>query len=270
MASAPRDDQPPLPSDLLAGLLALARASERTHEVLADRIAPALERIAAALERAPLAALAAAHAPRTDTVHTAIRAAIETEQWEHAEGLIASLGADHSDPSGLAVLQADLARGRAEFLERILARLEASRQVHDADAVLADRDTLASHFDAPRLSELDDQLRPWLILQVQRRMRSGTVGLDVAQLAATIVERYGATREGAGLRASLPILRRCAGLCPRCGEPYAGIENACPRCLAAATPTPPQPDAAAPADEPDEGPEPSCATGPIDDVFMSD
>jgi predicted amidophosphoribosyltransferase len=45
------------------------------------------------------------------------------------------------------------------------------------------------------------------------------------------------TPEGASLRASLPTLRRAAGLCARCARPYKGIADACPACLTGA-PTP--------------------------------
>ena len=54
---------------------------------------------------------------------------------------------------------------------------------------------------------------------------------DVAELAEAIVEAFPATNEGASLRASLPTLRRSAGLCPRCAEPYAGEDDACAECL---------------------------------------
>ncbi len=82
-------------------------------------------------------------------------------------------------------------------------------------------------------------------------MRAGRVGLDVAQWAGQVVERYGEIPESAGLRASLPILRRCAGLCPQCGLPYKGLEAACPRCL--------HPQTLADAPPPPDEPEPELA-----------
>jgi hypothetical protein len=56
----------------------------------------------------------------------------------------------------------------------------------------------------------------------------------VAELATRVAERFPRTVVGASLRASLPTLRRSAGLCPRCSAPYKGIADACPKCLAAA------------------------------------
>jgi hypothetical protein len=74
---------------------------------------------------------------------------------------------------------------------------------------------------------------------IQKRMWTGTVRADVAELAAKIADHFGHTREGASLRASLPTLRRSAGLCARCGRPYTGIDDACPACLAGPGPAPP-------------------------------
>jgi hypothetical protein len=70
---------------------------------------------------------------------------------------------------------------------------------------------------------------------IQRRLRTGTIRADVVVLAARVAESFGGTTEGASIRASLPTLRRSAGLCPKCAEPYAGVGDACPKCLAASS-----------------------------------
>ncbi len=85
--------------------------------------------------------------------------------------------------------------------------------------------------------ELDRDLIRWFLALLMKRMRTGTVRGDVATLAARVAEVFPDTPEGASLRASLPTLRRSAGLCPRCAKPYTGVEDACPECLAA-TPGP--------------------------------
>jgi hypothetical protein len=64
------------------------------------------------------------------------------------------------------------------------------------------------------------------------RLRSGKIQPDVAILAGRVAEIFSHTVEGASLRASLPTLRRSAGQCPRCAQPYTGIADACPACLA--------------------------------------
>jgi hypothetical protein len=53
----------------------------------------------------------------------------------------------------------------------------------------------------------------------------------VVVLAAQVSEIFGATPDGASVRAALPTLRRSVGLCPRCAQPYVGSAAACPRCL---------------------------------------
>lgn len=174
------------------GLLeTLVRQGHRTHALLAERLVPALERIAAALERRP-----------------------------------APVAAD-----GVAPVRIEA--------DELRARLEASRSANDPDTVIALRDELTCHLEAGPLAELDRDLVGWLIKLIQRRMRAGTVRVDVVQLAGRVADRFGTTVEGASLRASLPTLRRSAGLCPVCGEPYAGLESMCPRCQAGAAPSVP-------------------------------
>lgn len=184
----------PAGAQVLALLAELVRQGKGNHALLSERLIPALERIAAALERTggPAAASAA-----------------------------------------------------SDGVDALRARLEASRSANDPEAVLALRDELARHLAAEALGDLDRDLARWLIRLIQRRMRAGTVRADVVQLAARVAERFGGTVEGASLRASLPTLRRSAGLCPVCGEPYTGLQDRCPRCqaaLAAAGPPPIEPD----------------------------
>ena len=130
-------------------------------------------------------------------------------------------------------------------------RIEAARAANDAEGAMAARDELARLVRGEPLKELDRSLAKWLMGLIQRRLRGGTIRPDVVELATKVAGRFGGTTEGASLGASLPTLRRSAGLCARCAEPYAGVADACPKCLAAASqaagPTPEDPAA-----EPDE------------------
>jgi hypothetical protein len=174
----------PSASEASRWLARLVRASRRTNRLLERRIAPALERIAAALE------------------------------------------------SGAAVGPAPRAASAAS-VDELRARLDASRSANDPESVLVLRDELAAQLPAEAIAELDREVVHWLILLIQRRMRTGTVRADVVHLADRVARRFGTTLEGASLRASLPTLRRSAGLCPSCGEPYTGLEDVCPTCQAA-------------------------------------
>ncbi|MFM7592158.1 MAG: hypothetical protein ACKO85_10225 [Isosphaeraceae bacterium] len=64
-----------------------------------------------------------------------------------------------------------------------------------------------------------------------QRMHSGTVKDDVASLARNLTQIFPLSTEGRTLAPVLGVLRRSAGLCPRCEKPYRGVANACHDCL---------------------------------------
>ena len=117
-------------------------------------------------------------------------------------------------------------------------RIDAARQVNDSEGAMALRDDLARVVSIDVLKEVDQSLVKWLMSLIQRRLRGGSIRPDVVELASRVAERFGATIEGASLKAALPTLRRSAGLCPRCAEPYTGVADACPKCLVATNPAP--------------------------------
>jgi len=130
-------------------------------------------------------------------------------------------------------------------------RIEAARKANDPEGAMASRDELARVLRGEPLKEIDRSLARWLMGLIQRRLRGGTIRPDVVELATKVADRFGATTEGASLGASLPTLRRSAGLCPRCAEPYTGVADACPKCLAAAA-LAADPVPADPASDPDD------------------
>ena len=75
------------------------------------------------------------------------------------------------------------------------------------------RDALRPIVDPDDILALDRELAKWLMTVVSKRLRGGTVRADLATLAGKVAETFGTTTEGASLRASLPTLRRAAGLC---------------------------------------------------------
>ena len=115
--------------------------------------------------------------------------------------------------------------------------------------------------------ELKHKLSRWFLQLIHRRLRIVPIQPDVVRLATEVAETFGGTAGGASLRASLPMLRRSVGLCPRCAQPYVGAAAACPQCLTGRVDTPspgrgepdsqPEPDA----DDPDLDPD----TVPRDD-----
>ena len=202
-----------------------------------------LDRIAAALERSRLQVPTISGAPIDDSA--AIVAAIEGSRWSEADAWLAD-HADHPDVSKLTVRRTD---AKAAAAAKVREELAAARDVHDPDRVLELREALSALDSPEALKELDGPLVKWLLTLLMKRMRAGTVRPDVAELARKIAERFPTTIEGASLRASLPTLRRSAGLCPRCVRPYKGIDDACPICLGAILPSEGESDPVAPASD---------------------
>lgn len=168
-----------------------------------------------------------------------IRQAIRTGAWNDAAELVRSFADTHPDDPDATRAADELASSREEAARDLLAKVEAAREVGDPERVIELRDTIKPLLDPDALRGLDRDLAKWFMTLIHRRLRAGTVRVDVAVLAGRVAESLDDTPEGASLRASLPTLRRAAGLCARCGRPYLGIENACPVCLTGATIPPP-------------------------------
>lgn len=111
------------------------------------------------------------------------------------------------------------------------AQLEASQGANDAERVLELHASLAPRLSDEERVPLEQAVVKWLMSHLMRRLRAGSVAAEVPELASRIAEAFAATAEGASLRASLPTLRRSAGLCGRCAKPYTGVDEACPACL---------------------------------------
>gem|GEM_PF-4238279 len=75
------------------------------------------------------------------------------------------------------------------------------------------------------------RLRKSAMEEIFQRMHSGTVREDVAVLAQAVVATFPESTEGKTLAQVIGVLRRSAGLCPRCAQPYRGIASACHACL---------------------------------------
>jgi hypothetical protein len=232
------DTESSRPDGELARLIdVLARqveASRRTADLIESRALPLLERIALALERSPSPSARPTLADGRARAIEEVRRAINDRRWEQAEAIVRDLGREHPDDSEVAAVSEDLERTRRFAVDDLRDRIEAARGANDPDGVMGLRDELARILHGEPFKELDRGLVKWLMSLIQRRLRTGTVRPDVAELAARVADRFGGTTEGASLRAALPTLRRSAGLCPKCGEPYAGLGDACPKCLALA------------------------------------
>ena len=202
---------------------------DRIVALLESRIAPALERIASALERGEFAA--PPPALRSEAV-AELRKTIRERNLMRAAVLLGDFAIDHPDAPESQSLSDELAEATVGAIADRRVRLAASRSANDADAVIGIRDELVALLPPADREAVDREVLPWLMALLMRRMRAGTVRGDVAVLAEKVATSFAHRPEGASLRASLPILRRSSGLCPRCSEPFTGVEDACPKCLA--------------------------------------
>jgi hypothetical protein len=167
-----------------------------------------------------------------------VRQAIEDSRWEQAERLLKAFLRDYADSPEAGPLADELAQARGAVVDDLRARLDAARAANDPEQVISYRDELTQHLRGEPLKDLDREVIKWVMALIQRRLRTGTVRTDVAALAAKVADSFGDSPEGASMRAALPTLRRSAGLCPRCAQPYRGVAEACPNCLAGAAARP--------------------------------
>jgi hypothetical protein len=229
---------------VLAGWMArrLLLAAARLLELLAAGT-QALTRLAAISPRQdsspaaePTASPAATPVETRNLALAEIRLAIRQGQWSQAESLIQTFAEEYSDDNLVPRLNADLATARQTAIAALRARIEAARTATDSDRIFELRADLAPLLPGDELQALDRDLARWFMHLVQTRLRKGIMTTEIAHLAARIATDFDTTQEGASLRASLPTLRRSVGLCPRCGQPYTGIADACPTCLSGSAP----------------------------------
>jgi hypothetical protein len=168
-----------------------------------------------------------------------IRRAIRAGDWNTAAALVEALSRDHADDSHVSPLAAEYQAAKEAALRDQTAQLDAARKVNDAERVLELHQAMVPLLEAEARASLEAELSQWFLRLIHKRLRTGKIQADVAVLAGRIADAFSRTVEGASLRASLPTLRRSAGLCPRCAQPYTGLVDACPDCLATARMLPP-------------------------------
>ncbi len=162
-----------------------------------------------------------------------IERSLGSERWAETESLLEAFRLAFPEDSSFSTLRDRLDAARRQAVQDQLAQLDAARQVNDPARVIELYQAIVPMLDSDRRAELASQLAKWFLELIHRRLRTGKIQADVVLLATQVAETFGATVEGASMRAALPTLRRSVGLCPRCAQPYKGTADACPQCLAA-------------------------------------
>jgi hypothetical protein len=209
-----------------------ARSDARAAEFSAQSIT-LLERIAAALADAESLHHASTARSSGHTIALAeISRAISERRVAEAQSLLHAFAAENRDHPKVSELGQELVEAIREAASHHMAELDAAREVNDPERVIEIYQVLAPLMEHDTRVTLDRDLSRWFLSLIHRRLRSGTIQTDVVLLADRVSALFASTAEGASLRASLPTLRRSVGLCPRCGEPYAGSDDACIKCRA--------------------------------------
>ncbi len=217
---------------------------------LAGRAIGAVERLADAMERRPIG-VATADPPDQERARALaeIEEAARAGRLEEVDALLDHFELQFPEDPAVPTLRERLDADRQKEAEGRIAHIEAARRVNDPERVLELYRALGSSLAFERRGELERDLAKWFLELIHRRLRGGRIQIDVVQLASQAAETFAATVEGASLRASLPVLRRSVGLCPRCAQPYLGPDSACPQCRPGAAsvpgpaPAPPPPPA---------------------------
>lgn len=202
------------------GLRELAEGFGRIEELLGTRSARIA--VGAAAEERPVEVVPPS---RVGAVH----AALGSDDLVRAKGLIEALEGE-TDAATLESLKRALNERQEVEVRDLRASLEASRAASDPERVLELHGRLAPLISGFEREALEREQVRWFLGLLMRRLRTGTVRADVVHLAERVAEVFATHAEGASLRASLPTLRRSAGMCPVCGGAYTGIETACPEC----------------------------------------
>jgi hypothetical protein len=199
----------------------------------ADRVVGALGRIADVLEQRPEQPTGwdRGDAERAQGM-AGIERATRSGNWPEAEALVTAFEAKFHAESPVTALKEQIAAKRRQATHGLMVELAAARQVNDPARVLELYQEVGPVLESEERIVLERDLAGWFLSLIHRRLRTGKIQAEVVSLATQVAETFGATLEGASMRASLPTLRRSVGLCPRCAQPYPGIAEACPQCLA--------------------------------------
>lgn len=220
-------------------------ANERQLAGTAAQICESIERVESALARlteitaAGMARLAAESAAvstarsreRTDAFDNAQRV-VAAGPWLEAHQRVQDIQERFPDDPRAPALAAALDARRKRDAAELRALLDESQTGKNPDLVLDLRDRLSKLLDETVAADLDRQVARWCTVHLRESLADGRAS-DTIETVERVVRTFGDTiNDVIQLRAALPMLRRGAGRCPDCGEPYDVRLARCVECAA--------------------------------------
>lgn len=209
---------------LVPGVLRVCQLLEKTNDSLANQSAtkPQSEIVAKVVEA------------RQQAID-AVREAVRREWWDQARRLAASFAEQFPAAPEAKDLAAQVEAAFTRKVQSLREQLDTAERASDSEVMLNTRDRLSGYLNGTELYQVDRRVAHWMAAHLREALAEGRAR-EVIHLAERVVDAFGdTTNEGAQVRAALPTLRRSAGLCPDCGQPYDVSLVRCPACDAKRT-----------------------------------
>jgi hypothetical protein len=204
---------------LVPGLLRVCQLLEKTNETLASQVAtkPQSEIVSKIVEA------------RQQAID-AVREAVRRDWWDEARRLAAAFAEQFPAAPDAKDLAAQVETAFSRKVQSLREQLDAAESAADAETMLNTRDRLSGYLNGTELYQVDRRVAHWMAAHLREALAAGRAR-EVVHLAERVVDAFGdTTNEGAQVRTALPTLRRSAGLCPDCGQPYDVSLVRCPAC----------------------------------------
>jgi hypothetical protein len=172
--------------------------------------------------------VAGVRAPRDEVRR--LRDAIARGRWQEAYELLSDLLERFPGDTAVERLAADYQTQRNQHVAELKLELQRAQADGDPQRVLNVRDRLAMVLELDECRQLDKEVARWSMTFLREALHEGRAR-DLIGVIERMVETFGeTTQEGAELKSALPILRRSAGRCPDCGQPYDIALERCSAC----------------------------------------
>ncbi len=213
-------------------------AAEKTADLVERQLVPGILRMCQLLEKSQESSAAqtltkpAAEPTAAEARQQAIDAVVEAirrEWWDQARRLAAAFAERYPDAPDAKELASRVETAYARKVQLLREQLDQAEKAGDAEGLLNARDRLSAYLNGTQLHQVDRRVAHWMATLLRAALVQGKAR-EVVGLAERVADSFGdTTPEGGQVRSSLPTLRRSAGLCPDCGQPY---DVSLARCLA--------------------------------------